>query len=163
MSQFDASAGAPGARFEVKHSGDGLTMAARGPISVALWKAKPSRLLFEVQRNELAKVVDAHRGSAAFICIVQEGTPDPEDDVRKASADMISSHGANLAAVACVIEGSGFRAAITRTVLTGIVFLARNPSPTKFFENVQGATTWLGTRIGKERVVGLSESIASLR
>ena len=163
LSQFDAPSAGSGGRLEIKHNGDGLVMATLGPISIALWKSKPTRLLFEIQRTELAKVVDAHRGTAAFVCVVQEGTPDPDEDVRKASSEMIAGHGASLAGVACVIEGSGFRAAITRTVLTGIVLLARAPAPTKFFENVQGAATWLGTRIGKERVAGLADSVARLR
>jgi hypothetical protein len=162
-SQFDSPAPAGAGRLEIKHSGDGLVMASMGPISVALWRTKPTRLLFEIQRNELAKVVSAHRGSAAFMCIVQEGTADPDDELRKASAEMITGHGTSLAAVACVIEGSGFRAAITRTVLTGILFLARNPAPTRFVESVQAAATWIGTRIGKPHVAGLVEAVASMR
>lgn len=152
-----------GARLEVKHSGDGLVMASLGPISIAIWKSKPTRLLFEIQRNELAKVVDQHRGTAAFVCLIQEDTPDPDDDVRKASADMLAHHGTNLAGVACVIEGSGFRAAITRTVLTGIMMLTRNAAPIRFFDNIQGAATFLATRIGKDKVAGLAESVARLR
>ena len=64
LSQFDAPSAGSGARLEIKHNGDGLVMATLGPISIALWKSKPTRLLFEIQRTELAKVVDAHRGTA---------------------------------------------------------------------------------------------------
>jgi hypothetical protein len=48
-------------------------------------------------------------------------------------------------------------------VLSGIVFLARNPAPTRFFESVQGAAPWLGTRLGKAQVVGLVEGVANMR
>ena len=149
--------------LEVTYSGGGLMMAKLGPVCVALWQTKPTRALFEIQRKELAATVREHPGTAAFICVIQPSADPPDQEIRNASTEMIVKHGRALAAVACVIEGTGFRAAITRTVLTGIVFVIRNPSPFRFFESVEAASEWLGSRLGKHRVLGLSQQITRER
>ena len=150
-------------QLEITHAGRGLVMATFGAISVALWQIKPTLSLFEIQREGLAAVVRKHPGRAAFLCIVQTSADPPDQEIRNASTQMITGHGPNLAAVACVIEGSGFRAAITRTVLTGIVFVIRNPQPFRFLETVEAASDWLATRLGSRSVFGLAEQVAKAR
>jgi hypothetical protein len=149
--------------FEVTHSSGGLIMGTFGSVCVAVWKTKPTHRLFDIQRDQLAKVVREQPGSAVFICVVQPSADPPDQELRYASTEMIVSHGKNLAAVAGVIEGSGFRAAITRTVLTGILFVIRNPSPFRFFESVESSVSWLGERVGKAKVLGLPEHLARTR
>ena len=76
---------------------------------------------------------------------------------------MITSHGKKLAACARVIEGSGFRAAITRTVLSGIALVARHQTPTKFFEDVPVASAWLCERIAPGQESSLSAEVELAR
>jgi hypothetical protein len=76
---------------------------------------------------------------------------------------MITGHGDKLAGCACVIEGNGFRAAITRTVLTGIVLLVRTPSPITFYESVSSATVWMQKRAGRSDLSGLASQLEQLR
>jgi hypothetical protein len=151
------------ARLQLEHSGRGLHMASYGAVCVALWQVKPTHSLFEIQRQQLGQVVKQHPGTAAFMCIIEPSSEPPDQELRSASTDMVAAHGTNLAAVACVIEGSGFRAAITRTVLTGIVLVQRNQVPFRFLEDVKAGALWLGSRIGRERVAGLHEAMADLR
>jgi hypothetical protein len=111
----------------------------------------------------LAAVVAAHPGRACFLCIVSPHADPPDQEVRDASAKMISSHGKQLAGCACVIEGSGFRAAITRTVLTGIMLVVRTPSPFVFLESVEAACHWFETKIARETLPGLLPQIERAR
>ena len=64
--------------------------------------------------------------------------------VGKASTEMVSSHGDRLKCVACVIEGNGFRAAITRSALsTMALFLTNRKAPVSYFANTQSAIRWM--------------------
>jgi len=143
--------------------GDSLVVGSIGPVFLAIWRTKPTRELFEVQQRELAHAVKRNPGHVAFLCVVEPTADAPEQAVRDASAAMISSHGKNLAACACVIEGTGFRAAITRTVLGGMALVARNAAPTRFFERVALASAWLGEQLGSPQAPRLAEQVELAR
>ena len=142
--------------LEVRHCADGLLMAMIGPVCLALWHSQPTRERFAIQRDVLHGAVARDPGKVVFLCVVTPGAPPPEDAERAASAAMITSQGAKLLGVACVIEGSGFRAAITRTVLSGMVMMIRTPSPLKLFDGVHVAEPWLAKLVGRKSLAGLA-------
>jgi hypothetical protein len=144
------------------HSADGLVVAERRGVCIAVWRRKSTRERFDAQKKCLDEVVAKNKGKAAFICVVEPTSEPPDEDVRKASSAMISAHEKNLKCVALVIEGTGFRSAITRTVLSGIVMLIRTPSPIKYFDTPKAACLWLGTLLPAARD-GLVEEIEGLR
>src|SRR5690242_388098 len=119
--------------LRVLHCGDGLAMAEVGDVCIGIWRARPTLETFNVQKSLLDEVVRSHANGAGYICIVESTADPPNDEVRRASAEMVTSQGKRLKRVACVIEGSGFRAALTRSVLSNIVRFARTPSPIRFF------------------------------
>lgn len=131
------------AKAEIMKVGDGIVVAQIGNVCAALWRKKPTRERFEIQRSCLEQAVKKQPGRIVFLCLVEAGTEPPDDDMRRASSAMITGHGSDLRAVACVIEGTGFKAAISRTVLSGIVFLIRSPSPIKYFESAASGAAWL--------------------
>jgi len=149
--------------LEITHSDAGLMMAMYGPVCLALWRTKPTPSAFQIQEAHLARAVARDPGKVAFLCVVAPSAEPPDDAERAASAAMISKHGSNLAAVACVIEGSGFRAAITRTVLSGIMLLTRTRSPVRLFESVEHAAPWLGERVGQMSVLNLAAEVELAR
>jgi hypothetical protein len=138
--------------WEVGHCAAGLFVGSVGPVCLALWQTKPTRELVAVQRAYLARAVARDPKHVVFLCAVAASAHPPDEAERAASAQMINEHGANLAAVAGVIEGTGFRAAITRTVLSGMVFVVRSPSPIRLFDSVPAATPWLAERLGRAQL-----------
>jgi hypothetical protein len=76
---------------------------------------------------------------------------------------LITTLGGDLAAGAVVIEGSGFRSAITRTVLAGITFVMRTPAPFRFFESTSLACDWLNARSRGGKLPGLLEQVELAR
>lgn len=132
-------------------------------MCLAIWRKKPTRDLFEVQRFELSSTVASNPGNVAFLCVVEPKADAPDQEVRDASSAMITSHGKKLAACACVIEGDGFRAAITRTVLSGIALVTRSPSPTRFFEGVPDASHWLNERLRLGEASAIAEQVELAR
>ena len=150
--------------LRVKCIHDGLVVGMIGPVCLAIWRTKPTLELFEQQQLELDAAVASNPGKVAFLCVVESTADAPDQEVRDASAAMISSHGKKLAATACVIEGSGFRAAITRTVLSGMALVARNAAPSRFFEHVSVASAWLGDILGQgSRETGLAKQVELAR
>jgi hypothetical protein len=147
----------------ITHRGGGLLMASFEHVCVAVWDVKPTRQLFEIQQAHLAAAVARQPGRALFMCVVAKSAEAPDQDIRDASSKMIATHDKNLAGCCCVIEGTGFRAAITRTVLTGIRLVIRSPVPFHFCESVMVGCKWLETRSGRDRLQGLAEKIERAR
>jgi hypothetical protein len=149
--------------LKITYHGGGLMMASFEPVCIAVWESQPTPALFEIQRSHLAATVKGYPGRAAFMCVVSQRADPPEQEVRDASSKMIAGHAGKLTGCACVIEGSGFRSAITRTVLTGILFVVRSPVPYLFCESVTAACTWLEARGTRERLTGLIEQLDQAR
>jgi len=151
------------AELLITYRGDGLTMASFDYVCIAVWDTQPTPMLFEIQRSKLAAAVLSNPGRQMFLCVVSSGAAPPDQELREASAKMITTYGSKLAACACVIEGSGFRSAITRTVLTGITLLIRTPSPVHFFESVASASDWLEKRAVRGKLTQLPDELALAR
>jgi hypothetical protein len=132
--------------FRVTERASGLLLGTYSDVFFAVWSTKPTPELFAKQRDGLEAAARANPGNTLFLCVVSACAPPPEQAERDASSRMISKLGQNLLGTACVIEGSGFRAAITRTVLSGILLFIRTPSPVTFFDSVSAASTWMQRR-----------------
>jgi hypothetical protein len=72
--------------------------------------------------------------------VAERRAPLPTADSRKASADVLQV--ARLAFSALTFEGTGFRAAAVRGVVTGISMLAKQAFPHKAFATVEDAAAW---------------------
>ena len=141
--------------LRVTHSADGLMMGLIGPVCFSLWQAKPTPERFAIQRRHLHAAIAREPGQLVFMCVVSPHADAPDEAERKASADMITSQGTKLLGVACVIEGIGFRAAITRTVLMGVLHLIRSPAPIKLFEGVRQSSPFLARCLKRASLTGL--------
>jgi hypothetical protein len=77
---------------------------------------------------------------------------------------MIASLSGKLRCVALVIEGSGFRAALTRGVLVGMSLLLPNRhAPVSYFSDVIGAAAWISVRSTMTSPEALILSVARVR
>jgi hypothetical protein len=130
-----------------------LVLGELGNTCIAIWRAKPTLPTFQVQRAELARIVNSSPGQAALLCVVAAECEPPEEPVRKASSEMISTHGPLLRKVAGVIEGRGFKAAITRSVLSGMQLIVRSPVEIKFFRTPFDGALWLDVDAQRARDV----------
>ncbi|MES1186719.1 MAG: hypothetical protein ABUL60_23090, partial [Myxococcales bacterium] len=124
---------------------------------------KPTLGLFELQRAELASAALRRPGKQLFVCVIAAKADAPDQDVRDATSAMVTALGSKLAACACVIEGTGFRAAITRTVLTGMLLVVRTPMPFTFVDSVPQACSWLGSYTRKDELSGLPDALQAIR
>ncbi len=130
--------------FRVVSCVDGLGIAEIGSVCMVVWRDAVIPARFQRQRAALDETVARYPGSAGFVCVIEASTPPPDDHHRKASTDMLASYGNRLRAVACVIEGGGFRAAITRSVLSVMEsWLSNHTFDAKFTATVAAAAPWM--------------------
>jgi hypothetical protein len=146
------------------HVDETVAVAETGAICVALWRGAVTKVPFEWQRSSLAEVVQRHPRGAGFLCVIEPTAKPPDDELRKASTQMVLSHGERLSCVACVIEGEGFRAAVTRGALSGMVLLLRNrKSRISFFSKIPEAARWMSGMLPMESADAFTAIVEHIR
>jgi hypothetical protein len=142
-----------------------LAVAEVGVVCVALWRGAVTRALFQRQRSGLTEVVGRHPGGAGFLCVVENTSKPPDDtELRRASVHMVVEHGDKVKCVACVVEGDGFRSAINRGALTGMVLLQRGKLPPfSIFASVPEATPWVARHLSIHSADELTSAVELIR
>lgn len=118
-------------------------------------------------RHALEKLESTEK-SVALLTIIEPNAPPPSSDVRDAMAAMLAEFGRVIKYSAVAFEGSGFRAAVVRGVVTGLTLLARMPYPHKVFAGVDDAAQWMINNVAsllgwRETVTQLTDAVAELR
>lgn len=149
-------------RLQVVRKDHKLVIGAYGEVCVVVWNCKPTVVLFEEQRSALVECARRYPQRAMFLCVVAANSEPPESPIRAASAKMLRDLATDILACACVIEGTGFRASIARSVLTGMSLVARSKVPLAFFEDVPRAVNWLAPH-GRRPLGSLIEQLDALR
>jgi len=155
----------PFGRVRVLHSTETVAVAESGSICIVIWRGAVTKEPFEWQRAALAEIVKLHPGRAGFMCVIESTAKPPQDELRRASSQMVLGHGERLKCVACVIEGEGFSTAVHRGVLAGMVLLLRNlKSAVSVFAKVDDAARWMGqfnARPHGEELASIVEQVRS--
>jgi hypothetical protein len=94
------------------------------------------------------ELIASGAASTGVLTIADENVPIPGSDVRQASSRMMSELSPHLLAGATVVSGDGFWASASRSFLTAVYVVAKQPCPTKAFASIADASGWLGPRIG---------------
>lgn len=131
------------ARVIVSHH-DGLGIAYAGAGCILVWRQPVTLERFERQRAAVRELALRYPEGIGLFCVIGEHVPPPEAELRKSSIQMIAALGARMRGVVCVIEGQGFRASTTRSVLGGMALLLRgNAPPTRIVSHASEAAKWL--------------------
>jgi hypothetical protein len=81
-------------------------------------------------------------GGVILATVVEWNAPAPPVDARKELARFLSGCSGRMILSAVVHEGAGFRAAMVRSVVTGLALVAKLPYPHKVFVTVADAEGW---------------------
>jgi hypothetical protein len=141
---------------------EGLATAEVGRTCVLLWRGVVTDSRFQIQREALEHVVHRYPGEASVLCIIEPTSEPPPQELREAASALLNSLAPKLRCVAYVIEGTGFRAAMIRGVLSGIELVRRKAYPARYFATVGQAAAWIGVETGRKSLE-LSESCHQLR
>jgi len=146
------------------HLGDGLALGEIGNIYVAVWRGPVTAPRFEEQRAGLADVSARHPEGIGFLCIIEPTAKAPDDQLRRASAQMVRRHERDLRCIGCVVEGSGFANAVARSALSAMAMLVAIRSvPLSVFGNVGVATSWMLPYLGLRDATGLAQAVETIR
>ncbi|WP_394839129.1 serine/threonine protein kinase [Pendulispora rubella] len=145
------------------HCADGIAVGQWGRISFAVWREGVTYEKFAEQRDGLADVVRRYPEGVGFMCIVEAGTKPPDNVLRRASADMLASHGDKVKCVAIVLEGEGFWAAMTRSVIIGMGLLLPRLLPSSAFSSVGSALEWMSSYVAVPMLEGGTSFIENAR
>ena len=152
------------ARERLVYADEGVSVGEVGDIAIAIWRESVTRSRFKHQAQGLASVVARAPGACGFMCIVETACRPPEEDMRRASVEMLNLHGTRLPMLACVIEGDGFRAAVTRSVMAGMAMIAGSRHlKINAFGSVTAASTWLASSNRFGPLTGLPAAVERLR
>jgi hypothetical protein len=83
-----------------------------------------------------------HPQGVFLMTIVEQHAETPSQAIRAAIARFLEKGAGRTTLSAVVQEGTGFRAAFVRSIVTGVALLAKLPYPHKVFGSVTEATIW---------------------
>jgi hypothetical protein len=145
---MDEPSQGPRGSIRFLYADDTVSTAQSGPLCIVVWRGAVTPAPFERQRAALAEVVEQHASGVAFVCVVEATAKAPNDELRRASGEMVMSHGDKIKCVAVIIEGEGFGAAVARAALTSMVLLARPlKAPLSVFGRADAAARWMAKHI----------------
>jgi serine/threonine protein kinase len=110
---------------------------------LVLWRGQTRVVSVEATRPVLEQLARRSPNSVGMISIVEDHAPAPSAEARAAIARLFASVAKDVVASAVAVEGTGFRAAFVRGVVTSLTMLARQPFPHKVFPGLQEAAAWL--------------------
>jgi hypothetical protein len=80
-------------------------------------------------RNACTEFASRHPQGIGLLTIVEPNSPLPASDIRKSIADFLHDGSSFIKCSTVIFEGSGFRAAAVRSVVTGLTLMARQAYP----------------------------------
>ena len=150
--------------FRVVSCSDGLGIVEVGSVCLVVWRAAVSASRFQRQRLALDNFVERYSGRAGLICVIEASAPPPEERMRKASTDLLAKYGDRMRGVACVIEASGIRGGITRSVLIGMsMLLSKQTAEVKFMATVAAAAAWMELKCNGASALSLLQADKEIR
>ena len=121
-------------------------------VLILVWKQETTTNGVNKLKATYASLSERFPKNVFLLTIVEQDAPMPASTVRVALADFLASCGGKMVLSGVVHEGSGFRAAAVRSVVTGLAMMANLPYPHKVFANVDDAARWLhmSSPVGKD-------------
>jgi hypothetical protein len=134
-------------------------------IAVALWRYNTTAP--DVQELERTALLahGAHARPIALIQVVPASALTPDAAARTALARMLLNLNGRVSHSALVHEAEGFRAAMIRSIVTGIAALSNPGFPHRVFARLEEAVAWMTPKNPHGRVDALrfTEAVAKVR
>lgn len=149
---------------------DGLRMIENSSVCVmaeyercilTVWHAQATSDAFAKRHQNLIELAARYPGRCAYIEVIEPESKAPSDADRKTAVEAFKKLGKDLAAVCFVVDGPQMRAALVRTVLTGMTFLLPQMQPSKVFKRVSDAVEWIKPRMAADDPAFTSKVVAA--
>jgi hypothetical protein len=124
------------------HTEEDVTFATCRTAFVVIWHNETSKAGVQLLSNWFAKFVKTQTKGVGLITIVEADAPLPSGRAREDLAKFMADNNQVIKTSVVVFEGTGFRAAAVRSVVTGLTMLARQAFPHKVFSAADVALEW---------------------
>jgi hypothetical protein len=143
---------------------DGMVVGEVSNVCIVVWRQAVNRARFDTQRDGLAEVIARHPERSGFLCVIEPTAEPPNDELRRASAEMVRTNQPGLRCIACVVEGTGFKNATARSALSAIaLLLGTREVPFSVFGTVSAATTWMAPHVDIRDATAIASSVEAVR
>ncbi len=134
-------------------------------LLIAIWIRDTTLAGLEVHEQLSEKLAQQYPGGGGLLTIVPAEASLPSGEVREAIAKGLRKFSGFTRVAALAFEGSGFRAAAVRGIVTGITLLSRHTFPSKVFGSLEEASAWLAPQLPSPRLTGqeIVEAVGQLR
>jgi hypothetical protein len=158
----DGSVASGGAQVVGKTNG--VAFGSCGNLFISVWRGANTAENLRLQGRHLTDFVRRRVGNSGFLCVIEESSPVPNQDMRELHTEVLRKLGSDLGCIGCVIEGGSMRASVVRSVLVGISILQRTQQATSYFANATAAHEWMQRRLSTATTaVAVQSAIDSIR
>lgn len=137
----------PGSAARVLVLEHDFCLATWGPVFICVWRHETTMDGVHALTQRFADFSHGAAHGAGLLTIVEANAPVPEGHVRDSLAGFMKKGAGTIRSSAVVHEGSGFRAAAVRGVVTGLTLLARQPFPHRVFATADEGCRWLASSL----------------
>jgi hypothetical protein len=115
--------------WSIVEKDDNYVLASWQQIFAVVWRQDTTLEGAQALQRECCKFATKHPRGIGLLTIVSEKAPMPASPVRQAVADFLGQGSTYIKCSAVLMEGTGFRAAAVRSVVTGLTMLAKQAYP----------------------------------
>jgi hypothetical protein len=126
------------------------TFLSWGQCICQVWHREMSADALQIFFNQVDATAKAQQRPLLFLIVAEEHALPPPAPLRAELARHLEGAQQHILRSAVVHEGSGFRAALVRSFVTGFSVLFRASYPRRVFANVEDACGWLGAEARAE-------------
>jgi hypothetical protein len=132
-----------GTPVEVLGRAPGYLLSAHRNVLIACWTAQGTQPMVEAFGHVLDSFVAQHVEGVSSIHLIRAGLPLATAGARDVLSGLIKKHGDVLACVGTVLEGTGFWASATRSLIVGLQLVAPNTVAIRTYASVSEVVAWL--------------------
>lgn len=141
-------------------------VAVLGPVLIALFRAGPTEASVVRGWDKAMRELAPEHSKVLFFGVIEEASAPPDDPTRAALADFYERHAASIVGVVVTVEGTGFRAAMARTIVTTVMHVMprfRFKFPRHVCSNADEAAARAHQLMPTLDTAGLLRALAELR
>jgi len=143
--------------FDIVDRGPGHVLAVYRNVFIAFWATQGTGELIERLERFSAPHIEAHPEGVSSIQLVAKGTPLATSEARERLVSLIRRHSNRLACIGTVLEGEGFWASATRSLILGMRLLVPRSFEMQTYESIEELARWLPAPHAKKTGVVLEE------
>jgi hypothetical protein len=128
-----------------------LTCVSTGSLCIAHFRGAPELSDLDAAEAAVKKVAGA-QGKAIYLAFIEGVSIKVPEEIRNRGTAMVKAIETSIDASPTVILGSGIATTIIRTLVSGINAASRSKSPSKTFDTMEAALTWLQTLPCKDKI-----------